>query len=251
VRVKDFLSVLACALVLLAFLARVQQPMVVAGARTNVKDSVYPAIQDFYINSTWAGQSSQFSFSIVDNIALEHAVFGCNVTQNFMNDSSTPLSGTQAWANFTHTLPGYNCIVSFQFWVWNNNGQVNTTGLRNIKIYTYNATPGAWNSPFLDLGQAITTVEAANNWTGVDPYLATVLSENTTSLQTMIDNYAGIFDWVDTLKYAAVCNKLWYNDSPSDVKNDINYALGNYTMVGSIPWTTNYSATPFFCVEDI
>jgi len=214
-----------------------------------------PVIQDFTVNSSWAGQSSTFSFQIsADGESSENAGFACNVTGTMANDSSVQISNLprSEWLNFTHTLPNIDCTVTFQFWVWNpsNPGQYGTTGPRNMKVYTYNNTAGAWNTPFLDLGSAISSVEAANNWSVVDPYLAAVLCNNLTSLNAMIDNYASVQNWADTLKYAAVCNKLWYNNIPSDVKTDINWALGNFTMVGSLPYTLIYSGINCFSPEN-
>jgi len=208
VRVK-FLSFLICVLVLLGFLACERIcPSIAAGGGTDVDDSVSPVIQDFYINNIWAGQPCQFSFNVTDSVALGRAIFGCNATQTFVNETALSLSGTQAWVNATETLPSFNCLVSFQLWVWNEILNFTTTGLRYMKVYTYDCTPGAWNTPFISLGSAITTIEAANNWSATNSYPADVLSNNVTSLQTMIDNYASAQDWRNVLAYSAICNKL-------------------------------------------
>ena len=205
-----------------------------------------PEIQDFYINNTWAGKTTQFAFNLTDTANLDHAVFGCNVTQTFTNDSSTPLFGTQAWANYTHTLPSFNCIVSFQLWVWNTNSSIfATTGLRYVKVYTYNSTLGAWNTPFISLSNAIQSVDSANNWTAAETYAQTILAKKTTAdLANMIDGYASVGDWTDVLKWSAICNKLGVAR-----ENDIINALGNYTMVGSLPYTDSSSGNPDFVTE--
>ena len=231
-KAKKFLSILACIMVLLSFpTLRYIQPIVeVMGT---VDDSAFPVIQDFYINSTWSGQLCQWSFCLADAVGLDHAVFGCNVTQNFINDSSTPLSGTQAWANYTHTLPAYDCLVSFQLWFWNNNGSMSTTGRRCMKVYT--------STPFISLSQAIQSVDSANNWNTADTYAQTVLAKKTTAdLQRMIDNYASASDWTDVLYWSAVCNKLGIAQ-----ETDIINALGNYTMVGNLPYTPNSGGIDF------
>jgi len=200
-------------------------------------------IQDFAVNNTWAGQSSTFSFQIsADGESPESAAFACNVTGTMANDSSVQISNPthSEWLNFTHTLPSINCTIAFQFWVWNTNNasQYGTTGPRNVNVYAYNSTAGAWNTPFTSLSQAIQTVDAANNWTNADPYAQTILSKYTTAqLQSMIDNYSSAKDWADVLTWATVCNKLWYNTVPSDVQTDIEYALENFTMVGYLPCT--------------
>jgi hypothetical protein len=240
-----FLTFLICVLVLIGFLVYVHLPTTVVENETNVNDVVSPVIQDFYINNTWAHESTQFSFNVTDNAALDRAVFGCNVTQDFVNDSSTPLVGTQAWANVTHTLPSYNCAVSFQLWLWNSNGSMSTTGLRYMRVYTYNNTSGAWNTPFISLSQAIQAIDSANNWTNVEIYAQTILAKKTTAgLASMIDGYASSGDWSGVLYWSAICNKLGVEEQTA-----INYALGNQTMVGSLPYSAGTSL-PYFCPED-
>lgn len=230
-KVSRFLSFLICVLVLLGFPVCVHLPITVVGNETNVNDLVSPVIQDFYINNTWAHESTQFSFNVTDNVALDHAIFACNVTQDFVNDSSIPLVGTQAWANVTHTLPSYNCTVSFQLWLWNSNGSMSTTGLRYMKVYTYNNASGAWNTPFISLSQAIQAIDSANNWANVEIYAQTILAKKTTTdLANMIDSYASSGDWSDVLEWSAICSKLGISR-----QNAILNALGNSTMVGSLP----------------
>jgi hypothetical protein len=230
-KVSRFLSFLICVLVLLGFPVYVHLPVTAVGNEINVNDVVSPVIQDFSINNTWAHESTQFSFNVTDNAALDHAIFGCNVTQDFVNDSSIPLVGTQAWANVTHTLPSYNCAVSFQLWLWNSNGSMSTTSLRYMKVYTYNSTSGAWNTPFISLSQAIQAIDSVNNWASVETYARTILAKKTTAdLANMIDNYASSGDWSDVLWGSAMCNKLGISR-----QNAIRSALGNFTMVGSLP----------------
>ena len=246
VRVRKSLSFLMCVSVLLGFLA-CMPTCGLSGTETGISDPVSPVIQDFYVNNTWVGQSCQFSFNVTDSVALDHAVFGCNVTQNFVNDSAITLSGKQAWANCTHTLPSLSCTVSFQLWVWNTNSSIATTGLRYMKVYAYDS-----NAPYVSLVNAIKSVDSANNWATVEPYAQTVLAKKTTTdLEIMIDDYANADDWVDTLKWSAICNKLWYSSIPSDVRSDIINALGNYSMVGSLPFTQNGgTGSPSFCTEN-
>jgi hypothetical protein len=202
-----------------------------------------PQIQDFYINSTWAGQASQFAFNCTDTAGLVNGTLTTNVTTTYRNDTVS-LSGTVAWANFTKTLPSYNCAVGFQFWVWNQNTSIYaTTGLRIMKVYTYNSTVDF----FKCLADAITTVENANNWNSAEPYAKVVLDQTPVStLSSMIDNYSQAQDWNHVLLWSAFCNKLNITSQQA-----INYALGNYTMVGSLP-RTGYDIynTPTFSPED-
>jgi len=103
--------------------------------------TVPPVIQDFWINSTWAGQSCLFSFNVTDSIALVNATLQTNCTGSDSNGTgSVSLSGTVAWANFTVTLPVNPSVVQFQFWVWNNNNTIYaTTGVRIFRVYSFNS----------------------------------------------------------------------------------------------------------------
>lgn len=193
--------------------------------------SSLPLIQDFYVNTTWAGNSVQFAFKVSDDVGLAGAVFGCNVTTDFINDTTLNLGGTQAWANFTHTLPNYNCIVSFQLWVANTHNNVTTTDMRYLKVYTYNSAAGAWNTPFNCLGDAISTVENANSWGSVETYAQVLLDQaNQSSLQTMIDTYASAPIAGGRFVYGTSASGTnWANPS---------YSYDNDTATGaSINWT--------------
>ncbi len=97
------------------------------------------------------------------------------------------------------------------------------------------------STPFISLSQAIQSVDSANNWNTADTYAQTVLAKKTTAdLQRMIDNYASVSDWTDVLYWSAVCNKLGIAQ-----ETDIINALGNYTMVGNLPFTPNSGGTDF------
>src|SRR5271157_776472 len=232
---RRFLSILSCILVLLGFLVSgvVSRPL--ASASPTVVDSqVSPAIVDFYVNNTWTDQTCQFSFKVANCLSLDYAIFGCNITQSFVNDSAVLVSGAQAWANFTHVLPSHASTVSFQFWVWDTTSPHSaTTGLRYIKVNFYNNAPGTWNTPYTSLIDTIQSIDSANNWANTETYAQTVLAKKSTAdLTTMIDSYANAQDWPDVLKWSAFCSKLGIAQ-----KNDIINALGNYTMIGDLPFT--------------
>lgn len=203
-----------------------------------------PTINDFWVNSTWAGQNSQFAFNCSDNNSLVKATLSTNATSPSFTNSTVNLTGASAWANFTITNPSSNSFLAFQFWVWNSNQTINaTTGSRIVKIYTYNSTENAWNTPYEYLGQAIASVEGATDWGSVNTYASVVLNKvPISSLRTMIDDYVNSSDWVNTLKWAAFTNKLNFSQYPS-IQNDIQYSLGNYTMVDKLPYTQKYSDT--------
>lgn len=235
-RVTRLLSVLLCIWMLLGLpIHDATRQSVDVPIRANFNTSFPPLIQEFFINNTWAGQPSQFSFNVTDNVALDHAIFECNVTQTFTNDSSTPLSGIQAWANYTHTLPSLDCVISFQLWVWNSNSSSCTTGPRYMKIYTYNGSSNAWNTPYISLVDAIQNIDLANNWASVETYPQTILAKKTTTdLANMIDNYASSADWTNVLKWSAFCNKLGIAR-----QNAVMDALNNFAMAGNLPSTAS------------
>jgi hypothetical protein len=163
-------------------------------ASSNYTLSVSSDIQDFYINDTWAGHPANFEFNLTDTSGLDHAIFNSNVTGTPANCTTLSMVGNATyWANFTVTLPNYNCIVNFTVWVWNTSAvsATATIGERCVKVYTYNSTEDAWNTPFEYLGSAIETIETRNVWNGVDTYTQAVLNQQPVSaLPTMIDNYA-------------------------------------------------------------
>jgi hypothetical protein len=244
VKIGRLSTVLVCALVLLSSSASEQNQLRVAKNETGVEGSVSPVIQDVYLNNTWAGQPCQFSFNVTDDVGLSYVIFGCNATQTFTNDTSMPLSGTQAWVNITKTLPSFNCIVSFQLWAWDTNSAFPAnTGLRYIKVYKYST--GGWNTPYTSLIDAIKAIDSANNWNDADTYAQTILGKKTTAdLADMIDGFAKVDDWIDVLKWSAFCWKLGVAQ-----ENDIVSALGNCTMVGSLPYTDSSSGYPDFVTE--
>jgi len=184
-----------------------------------------PVINDFWINSTTCGAVAQFSFNVSDLVTLSKGIFYNN--QSGTNQTVILSGNGPTWANFTQTLPGSNDLLTFQFWVNDTNDVWTTTGIRTERIYT-NGVSAYFNY----LGQAIASLENANNWSQVDPYYAYVLQNNVSSLQSTIDACANDQEWELVLFYSAVCNKLW-STIPSDVQRDINWALGNYTMIGN------------------
>ena len=242
VRVSKLLSVLALVSVLLGFLAVLQLSL----AHSSNVPQPPPTIQDFWINSTWAGKSSQFAFDVSDSAQLGSATLQTNCT-GLNSNSTLTLSGGSAWANYTVTLPANDSVVVFQFWVWDLNGTIYaTTGMRTMLVYQYNSTVGAWNTPYEYLGQAIRSVENTMRfdgyWNGsTDVYAQVILNQQPESaLRSLIDNYSAAKNWPEVLEWGAFCNKLNITQY-SDVQTDIKYTLGNYTMVGSLPYTMLYS----------
>lgn len=222
-----FLGLFVCLLVLLSFLEVLQLPLVYSSV-----SQTPPTIQDFWVNSTWANQASQFAFNVTDSNGLVSATLQTNCTGSNSN-STINLSGTSAWANYTVMLPSSSSVVSFQFWVWNTNNTIYaTTGTRTILVYPYNNTANAWNTPYEYLGQAIQNIDAANTWnSSIDMYAQVILNHQPQSaLSSLIDNYTAAQDWVDVLKWSAFVNKLNITQ-----QTDIKYALGNFTMCGSLP----------------
>jgi hypothetical protein len=256
-RIRKFLSFLTCVLVLFAFLAceRIRQSR---GTETSVNDFASPVIQDFCVNSTWAGHVAQFAFNVTSSFTLEDCTFACNATNppGFTNQSMS-LSGTQSWANFTVTLPGFSCYVGFNLWVWNVKSSIALASLgggnasRTIEVY-------AAALPFPYLASAISLVENANNWTAVSTdtgsegyYASVVLDQSSTaSIGSAIDTLRNSGDWLGVLKDCAITEKL--NLTWANKQSDIIWALENNIMVGHLPFTDTigFDATPVFSPED-
>lgn len=189
-----------------------------------------PVINDFWVDNRTCGVSTHFSFNVSGQTTLNAGIFWNNYTNS---NSTVSLFGTGSkWANFTQMLPSTNCAFAFQLWVYDTDGNYATTGVKNMLVYNSSSTGVTTQAPnWLYLGQAISAVEAANNWSQTDTYDACILNQNVTSLQTMITNYANAQDWIDVLKWSAICNKIWYDNIPSSVKTAVNWALGNATMI--------------------
>ncbi len=228
---RETLSLLLAASILLGFLNFWHEPNVTA---TSSDIGVSPTIRDFYINNTWAGRCCQFSFLVSDEVSLEHAVFGCNSTATFFNSSIMVLSGTTAWANYTCTLPVFGCVLAFQFWVWGTGSVVSaTTGIRYAKVQVYDSSATGWNPPYDSLIDAIQSIDAANKWADVDTYSQSILGKKSIDdLANLVDGYAAAKDWQNVLKWSAYCRGLGIVRQRAIVN-----ALGNYTMVGKLPYT--------------
>jgi hypothetical protein len=207
-----------------------------------------PTIQDFYVNTTQCSAPVQWNFSLTDSYGLQNATFWWNTGTSDMGNTTytffgSPLSGN---ALFNSTLPSTSQNVTFQFWA-SNTYNWSTTGVRWMLVYPYSSS----EPYFLNLGTAISTIQNANSSTATasDPnmlYAGVVLQQNTTAqLQTMINNFISTQDYLDLLKWSAICNKLNFTQ-----QNDISYALGNYTMLGSLPFTAyDSNSVPEFCTE--
>ena len=170
---------------------------IVQGFDSTTYPDTLPTIQDFLINNTATGNTTQFAFYVSDSVALQNCTFwNDNGTGGAGSNSSLQLSGTgPVYANFTVNAFTQTTLLNFTFWLWNTNSSISpaTIGYRTLAIY--NRT-----MPYTSLGKAITAVEGANNWTtsndalgtaGVDPYQGLILKQNTTAqYESVIDDYA-------------------------------------------------------------
>jgi len=94
------------------------------------------------------------------------------------------------------------------------------------------------------LAGMIQSIETRVDW-GKATYAGVLLHEKSkTDLEIMIDNYATSGDWVNVLKWTAICKKLGI-----ERENAIKSALNGLPMIGPLPWTINYGGTDYFCVE--
>ena len=105
----------------------------------------------------------------------------------------------------------------------------NATYDSKLESVTYNA----WNPSYIDLKTLLTDVNGNETWTDVEPYIQTILSrKNETDLETMIENYAASANWLEVLRWSAFTKKLGvYNQTV------LRWALGNFSMAGSLPVT--------------
>jgi hypothetical protein len=247
-RIRKAFAFMMCISVLLSFLVFLQISRI-EGVEANADESfplanyTQPKFTDFSINDTRCSAVAQWNYSLTDSYGLKNATFWWNNGTNDMGNTTYTFSGSPLSGNviFNFTLPSLSENVTFQCWTFNAYDS-GTTGIRWMLVYPSNIP----NPYFLNLGTAISTVDNANNWNTSDTYDQLVLGKkNTSDLTTMIDNYAAAKDWVDVLKWSAICNKLGITQ-----QHDIEYALGNYTMVGSVPFTYQYGAYPTFMVEN-
>jgi len=210
-----------------------------------------PTIQDFSVNTTQCSAPVQWNYNLTDSYGLTNATFWWNNGTTDMGNTTYTFSGSPLSGNalFNFTLPSFAENMTFQFWAYNAFNW-STTDVRWMLVYPYNSS----EPYFLNLGTAISTIQNANSWTATsDPnmlYAGMVLQQNTTAqLQTMIDNFITTQDYMDVLKWSAMCNKIGITQY-SDIQDDLCYALGNWTMLGSLPFTAkDSSSTPEFCVE--
>jgi hypothetical protein len=213
-------------------------------------------IQDFYINATGTGQKCQFAFNLTIGTGNDNATFYDNLTYSSNTTTSFTMDG-QYWLNYTDTLPSYNCSVAFELWTSNGSNLFSTTGLRYFKVFT--SGDPTYTNNFVSLGQALSTIDAENSWTNVDPYMSYVMNHNQTSLESYIDSLAAAQNWLGVIQWAAICNKFWYGNIPADVQADLQQALPNMTMIEYIdpnsqfwylPMTQSEAPYPAFSVED-
>jgi hypothetical protein len=164
-----------------------------------------PTIQDFLINNTATGNTTQFAFYVSDSLALQNCTFSndngtrgaswYNTTVDLYGNGTGPV-----YANFTVNPFYVTTLLNFTFYLWNTNSSL-VTYLGNGTSPAYR-TLAIYNTsmPYTSLGQAIAAVEGENNWTtandalgisGVEPYEGLILNQNTTAqYEALVDSYA-------------------------------------------------------------
>ncbi len=96
----------------------------------------------------------------------------------------------------------------------------------------------------MTLAQVLQSFRGSIDW-GKAIYAGILFNErNKTDLEAMIDDYAAHSDWLNVLKWTAICGKLGI-----ERESAIKAALDSLPMVQTLPFTTNYSGTDYFCVE--
>ncbi|MGB8781106.1 MAG: CARDB domain-containing protein [Candidatus Bathyarchaeia archaeon] len=199
-----------------------------------------PTIQDFLINNTATGNTTQFAFYISDSVALQNCAFwNDNGTGGTGANSSLQLSGTgPTYANFTVNPFTATTMLNFTFWLWNTNSSIPPATICYRTLAIYNSS-----MPYTSLGSAISAVEGTNNWTtandalgtsGVNPYEGLILNQNTTAqYESVIDSYAN--GQLGTTISEAYCTNSFMNSSWSNPAQ----AYDNNTATGA-----SYSQSP-------
>ena len=204
-----------------------------------------PTIQDFLINNTATGNTTQFSFYVSDSVALQNCTFSNDNGTGTWSNSSLQLSGTgPVYANFSVNSFYVTTLLNFTFWLWNTNSSlVEWLGYRTLAIYNT-------SMPFTSLGNAITAVQGVNNWettnvtsgySGVDPYQGLVLNQNTTTqYESLIDDYATPSSSITTFIAPVYCTNTFEStgwNNPSWAYDGNTATAATYTV--GISQTTN------------
>lgn len=95
------------------------------------------------------------------------------------------------------------------------------------------------------LVQTLQSISETVDW-GKAVYAGMLFNKRTrTDLEALIDNQATNEDWQSVLKWTVICRKLGI-----ERENAIKAALDGLSMIGPLPWTSNYGGIDYFGVEE-
>jgi hypothetical protein len=86
-------------------------------------------------NTTMTSQMCQFQAFVETGNGLSYAQFRWNVTaSDWDNSTYTPLSGTATWALFNFSLPDEPCLINWEIWANDTNGNWGSTGTQSLTV---------------------------------------------------------------------------------------------------------------------
>ncbi len=107
-----------------------------------------------FINSSIPSEGFEISVLALSNTTLSHYIIADNSTGLMTNGTQIDFAANQysAMARKTGTLPANRTVLAWQAWIWDDNGNVVTTGIQTMKVYSISLT-----------SVSIATINAAND----------------------------------------------------------------------------------------
>jgi len=97
-------------------------------------DTTPPTYSNVGTNTTQAGQPCLFHCLWTDDTELSGYIFSWNASGNWQNDTWTSLSGAEAWANVTKTLPSSHVVVGYRWYCNDTSNNWNSTSISTIGV---------------------------------------------------------------------------------------------------------------------
>ena len=203
-------------------------------------DLTPPTFGTITSNSTLAGNATQISCAISDNVAVSSWGFAWNNSGSWVDSSKFAVSGTSITALYNGT---YNSTigdkVSVRFWA---NDSSNNAAYSSIQTFLLHSNIATYLNQLFNI----------TNWTSsiYTYYVGYQFGEyNLTQLQTAIDmipNEPSSYSWKDVLYWYATCAKYGIENQTT-----IKWALDNATIMSNgLPLSTTDSGMQAFSVGE-
>jgi len=98
------------------------------------EDTTPPTYSNVGTNTTLAGQPCMFHCKWTDDTGLSGFIFSWNASGAWENDTWTSLSGAEAWANVTKTLPSSHVVVGYRWYCNDTSNNWNDTGIQFLQV---------------------------------------------------------------------------------------------------------------------